>query len=171
MSMTRIGWCISSFFLAEETLGVHEMINRHGKIAMTVVVCLAAAGLVTVAIELRDDDGKPPSKNYFSVDDGTTWFVDSASKLPPFDHGGGTAVRCYLFTSPKGKFVGLLEKYSDDTRAQLANKAGPKPTGELPVLVKKPGEKDWQSMGAAQEAMLLMQISGPDGSGIERIMP
>lgn len=152
-------------------MGIRETINRHSKISTTVVVCAAVAGLVAIGIELRGNDGKPPSKNFFSIDDGKTWFVDSSQKLPPFDYDGGKAVRCYLFKGPNGKFVGLLEKYSDRTRAQLAGRAGTSPSGELPVLVKKPGETEWQSIDSTQEAMLLMHISGAEGSGIERIMP
>jgi hypothetical protein len=158
-------------FLRGGRLGLRETINRHPQISTTVVVCLAVAGVVAIAMELRGNDGKPPAKNFFSIDDGKTWFVDSSNKLPPFDYGGGKAVRCYLFKGPKGKFVGLLEKYDDNTRAQLANKTGPPSYGEIPVLVKKPGDKDWQSVGATQEAMLLMTITGAENSGIERIMP
>ena len=152
-------------------MGIREAINRHPKISTTAVVCLAVVGLVAIGLELRGDDGKPPAKNFFSADDGKSWFVDSTKKLPPFDYQGGKAVRCYLFKGPKGKFVGLLEKYSDDTRAQLVSKAGQPSPSELPVLVKKPGETDWQSMDATQEAMALMQITGAENSGIERLMP
>jgi hypothetical protein len=158
-------------FLRGGRLGLRETINRHPKISTTAVVCLAAAGLVAIALELRGNDGKPPAKNFFSIDDGKTWFVDSSQKLPPYDYEGGKAVRCYLFKGPQGKFVGLLEKYSDSTRAQLASKSATASTGELPVLVKKPGEAEWQPMDSTQEAMTLMEITGAEASGIERIMP
>ena len=152
-------------------MDIRETMNRHPKISTAVVVCLAVAGVVAIGITLRGADGKPPAKNFFSIDDGKTWFVDSSQKLPPFDYSGGKAVRCYVFKGPNGKFVGLLEKYADSTRDKIASKTGPSSTGELPVLVKKPGENDWQSMDATHEAMFLMQISGADGSGIEQIMP
>lgn len=149
-------------------MGIRETINRNSAISTTAVVCMIVVGVVTIGLELRGNNGKPPSKNYFTSDDGQTWFSDSSSKLPPFDHGGVVAVRCYVFEGKSGKFVGLLEKYSDDTLKQLAG--GAKFTS-IPVLVKKPGEKNWQNIGADQEARILTQISGPDGSAVEIVMP
>jgi hypothetical protein len=165
-----------SHFSAEAHLGIREAINRHSAISTTVIICAIVVGVVTIGVELRGDNGKPPSKNYFTIDDGKTWFADSSSKLPPFDHGGAVAVRCYVFKGSNGKFAGLLEKYSDDTRERLARWAQQVPQVPLrnppPILVKKPGEKDWKSVGPDQEAMILMHdISGPDGSAAERVMP
>lgn len=34
---------------------------------------------------------------FYTVDDGATWFVDDANKLPPFDHEGKPAVACYVY--------------------------------------------------------------------------
>jgi hypothetical protein len=151
-------------------LGIRETINRNSAVSTTVVACAIILCVVMIGLELRGANGKPPTKNYYSADDGKTWFVDSVTELPPFDHDGLQAVRCYVFKSKSGKFAGLLEKYSDDTLRQLAHMpagAG----GEIPVLVKKPGQKEWKSMGGEQEAMILLHISGPDGSDVERVMP
>jgi hypothetical protein len=41
----------------------------------------------------------------------------------------------------------------------------------IPVLIKKPGEKGWKNVGPAPEALILMRISGPDGSDVEMVMP
>jgi hypothetical protein len=120
-------------------------------------------------MELRSANGQPPSKNFFTVDDGKTWFADSSNKLPPFDYDGAKAVRCYVFEGKNGKFAGLLEKYSDSTLQQLATEAK-RPTS-IPVLFKKPGEKGWKNAGPDQEAMILMRISDPDGSDVELVMP
>lgn len=130
---------------------------------------MIGVGVVAIALELRGDNGKPPSKNYFTVDDGQTWFADSANKLPPFDHDGSKAVRCYVFKGSNGKFAGLLEKYSDDTLNRLSHEA--KPPSVIPILVKKPGEKEWKNIGPDEEAIILMHITSPDGSNADRIMP
>jgi hypothetical protein len=150
-------------------LDIRETINRHQKVSTVVVICVVLAGLVAIGMEIRSGNGEPPSKNFFTIDDGKTWFADSSNKLPPFDHDGGKAVRCYVFEGKNGKFAGLLEKYSDSTLKQLVSEAK-RPTS-IPVLVKKPGEKSWSNVGPDQEAMILMHISGPDGSDIELVMP
>jgi hypothetical protein len=153
-------------------LDIRETLNRHSKITTIVVICVVVAGLVAIGMELKGDDGKPPSENFFTVDDGQTWFADSATKLPPFDHNGQQAVRCYVFKGKNGKFVGMLEKYSDGTLNMLAHRDPSIPLRDSPPsMVKKPGEKNWQSVGGDEEAMILMHITGPDGSDVDRVMP
>jgi hypothetical protein len=152
-------------------LGIRETINRHSAVSTTVVICMVVVGIVTIALELKGDNGKPPTKNYFTNDDGKTWFVDSASKLPPFDHDGLPAVRCYVFKGKDGEFAGLLEKYSDGDRDHLATIPEEKRPFNVPVLVKKPGDKEWKVVGPDQQAMMLMHITGPNGADVERRMP
>jgi hypothetical protein len=159
-------------FFPEAALGIRETINRHSALSTTVVVLLMIGGVVAIGMELRRDDGKPPAKNFFTDDDGQTWFSDSASLLPPFDHNGRKAVRCYVFSGKNGNFVGLMEKYSDDTLKQLAKRDPNIPLRDSPpAMVKKPGEKQWQNISDDQEAAILMHITGPDGSDVERVMP
>jgi hypothetical protein len=158
------------------SLGIRETINQKSAISTTVVICLVVVAVVLIALELRGNDGKPPAECYYTIDDGKTWFVDSSSKLPPFDHDGAPAARCYVFKCNSGKFAGLLEKYSDDTRARLvrmAEQVPPVPVRDPPpVMVKRPGEKSWTNMAPDREGMILMHdITGPDGSAAERVMP
>jgi hypothetical protein len=152
-------------------LGIRETLNRNSAIAVTAIVCAIAFCAVVIAVELRGNNGKPPTENYYTTDDGKTWFVDSATKPPPFDHDGGKAVRCFVFKGPNGKFAGLLEKYSDEIRAQLASKGDQLAPFGTPILVKKPGETDWKQTSVEREALILVKIVGPTGSGIERVMP
>jgi hypothetical protein len=162
----------SAYFFRGGNLQIREAINRHSAISTVVVICVLILGLVLIALELKGESGKPPKDNYYSTDDGKTWFVDSASKLPPFDHDGVPAVRCFVFKGGNGKFVGLLEKYTDATRDQLARTAEQmRPRDDVTVLVKKPGEKDWKEVGMDQAAMMLMHVSGPNGTDAERVMP
>jgi hypothetical protein len=157
-------------------LGIREAINKKSAVSTTVTVCAFVVIAAVIAMELRGNNGKPPAECYYTIDDGQTWFVDSSSKLPPFDHDGAPAVRCYVFKCNSGKFAGLLEKYSDDTRAHLVWMAQQVPPvasrNPPPVMVKKPGEKDWQNIPSDREGMILMHdIASPDGSLAERVMP
>jgi hypothetical protein len=152
-------------------LGIRETINRNSAISTTVVICMVVVGVVVIGMELRGNSGKPPANNYYTTDDGKTWFVDSASKVPPFDHDGTPAVRCYVFKGNNGEFAGLLQKYGDETRDKLTSMPEEKRPRDASVLVKKPGEKEWTNMGVDQQAMVLMRITAPDGSDAERLMP
>jgi hypothetical protein len=150
-------------------LGIRETMNRHPKISAAVVACAIGIGAVAIGIEIRSNSGAPPAENFFTIDDGKTWFADSVSNLPPFDYNGAKAVRCYVFKGKNGTFAGLLEKYSDDTLQQLAHETN-KPSS-IPVMVKKPGEKEWKNVGPDQEAMMLMHTTASDGSDAENVMP
>lgn len=163
----------STLFFRGGSLGIRETINKNPGISTAVVVCMVVVGLVAIGLELRGDDGKPPSKNFFTTDDGKTWFADSADKMPPFDHDGAKAVRCYVFKGKSGEFVGLMEKYSDNTLKDLARRDPKVPLHDAPPsMVKKPGEKNWKPVGGDEEAMILMHIKGPGGEeDIERVMP
>jgi hypothetical protein len=152
-------------------MGIRETLNRNSVLTVGTIVCAIAFCAVVIGMELRGNKGEPPKYAYYTTDDGKTWFSDSAIRLPPYDHDGSPAVRCIVFKGPNGQYAGLLEKLSDDTRARLA-KTGDQflPFG-TPVLVKKPGEKEWTSMDVSQEAMIIIKILGPENSGIERMMP
>ena len=151
-------------------MGIREKINNNSTIALGAVIVVLLVSVVVIALEIKGSSGAPPSKCYYSIDDGKTWFSDDSKKLPPYDYDGNQAVRCYVFSGPNGKFVGLLEKYSDNTLATIAKNGGVVPMG-TPVLIKKPGESQWRSAGGNDEAMVLLEIVGRQDSGIERVMP
>jgi hypothetical protein len=156
--------------LAEVTVGIREKLNNSSGIATGAVIVVLLVSVAVIAIEIRGNSGEAPKKCYYSIDDGKTWFSDASKNLPPYDYDGSPAVRCYVFSGPNGKFVGLLEKYSDDTRAAIVRNGGAVPMG-TPVLIKKPGEGQWRSAGGNDEAMVLLDIVGRPDSGIDRVMP
>jgi hypothetical protein len=152
-------------------LGIRETLNNKSSVAIAVMVCAVAFCAVVIAVELHGSKGEPPKYAYFTTDDGKTWFSDSAIRLAPFDHNGSPAVRCFVFTGPNGKFVGLLEKLTDDAHARLEKTGDQIPPFGTPVMVKKPGDPNWKQMDISQESMMLIKILGPESSGIQQIMP
>jgi hypothetical protein len=158
-------------FFRGGNLGIRETINRNSKASTIVVICALVLGVIVIGLELRGQSGKLPTKYYYTIDDGQTWFADSSTKLPPFDHDGKQAVRCYVFKSTQGKFAALLQKYDDKTLEQLAHRTDQIPPRDATVLVKKPGEKRWTTMGLNQQALILMHVTGPDNSPAEPVMP
>lgn len=151
-------------------MGVREGINKNSAVTVGAIVVVLVCSVVVIGLELKGNSGAPPSKCYYSTDDGKTWFTDDSKKLPPFDYNGSPAVRCYVFSGPSGKFVGLLEKYSDQTLANIKKNGGVVPYG-TPVMIKKPGDKEWRAGSGNDEAMVLLAIVGRADSGIQRVMP
>ncbi len=111
---------------------------------------------------------------FFSDDDGATWFADDGTKLPPFDHGGKMAVLAKVYQSKDGRqFVGYLMKYAPEARQKIAEAQithqlhggtvamkGVEPTV---LLVKKPGDKDWVPLNDPA-GRKVKEITAPDGS-------
>jgi hypothetical protein len=140
-------------------MGIRETINRNPKVAAGVGAGLIALTVVFVLFQLLDLNGASgvPSADehaFFSVDDGKTWFVGDVKTLAPFDHGGKQAVRAYVYECDGQRFVGFLERYTDEgkrARQQVldAAKTG-RPDGRLVYIssmtgreLKRPGDKNW----------------------------
>jgi len=122
------------------------------------------------------------TRDFFSDDDGTTWFVDDGTKLAPFDHNGKQAVLAKVFKCGDGKmFVGYLEKLSDDVkeRVESARAAGPAhggiskadPTGFNGLMMKKPHASEWiKSNDPAADDV--RKVTCPDGgTDLEPVVP
>jgi hypothetical protein len=146
--------------------------NKPAAIVLTVLAIVAAVVLgIWYSGPRRPVDFT--TREFFSDDDGTTWFVDDGTKLAPFDHNGKQAVLAKVFQCGNGKmFVGYLEKLSDDTRQKIeaARAAGPvrsgparaDRTGFNGILLKKPGAKEWiKSTDPA--AADVEKVTCPDG--------
>lgn len=154
---------------------VREFINRHARIfaAIMIVAVAAAAYFTWLQYASHKVLGE---KAFFTVDDGKTWFVDSSSHIPPFDHQGKVAVRAYLFyCDSDGKpFVGWLVRYTAPMKQRLeraiAARADAVARGETPAPMfdptpgleaKKPGTDEWVHGADAQR---LMVATCPDGT-------
>jgi len=149
-------------------MGIRETFNRHEKVVITFGAgVIATALLLIVGQLLRDRPHVVPStvQLFYSDDDGRTWFVDDASKAPPFDHNGNQAVRAEVFRCRDGvPFVGCLLRYSDAAKAMIARTAAADPnSGTVQrydglMESKKPGETTWAATGSLSTAPC------PDGS-------
>jgi hypothetical protein len=129
-----------------------KMPQRPRDRAIAIVSCvLVLAALVFAAVALRH----PHYSNleYFTVDDGQTWFGLPAPHFAPFDYQGKTAVQAFLFTGSDGKpFVGYLMKYSPETQRSLSAASSNTSSSEAPLhetiraedrLYKRPGQGEW----------------------------
>jgi hypothetical protein len=121
-------------------------------------IAIAAAAGVVLIISLgwmisALHTSRASNPEYFTTDDGHTYFTVSGPHFAPFNYYGKEAVQAILFQGSDGKpFVGYLMKYSPGAQRALASASnGQASNGGAPAapildedrLVKRPGEREW----------------------------
>lgn len=130
-------------------------------LTVTITVVVAVTALV---LSIQASMTRPPdtSRAFFTTDDGKTWFVDSASNIPPFDKDGKTAYRCSVYECDGKQFVLEMQRYDEksaqalrDAQAAAAQqkdqptdprKRAPGPNPQLGLQIKAPGDTKWYSV-------------------------
>lgn len=169
-------------------MGVREIINRRkplftGLLAGVIIITLSYSLYYAIS------GGAAPEgslkRAWYTVDDGKTWFADSADKLPPFEHEGKTAYRCYVFTCDGGatKFVGFMERYTPEgkkKREEMLERARTDPRFDInsesvAMEIKAPltGDKGWVSdrSGAAAKVVSFSCPGGGDRRSLTPVRP
>lgn len=163
-------------------MGVRELVNQNRHVTIGVLVAVIVLVLAWIIYANRSDDA-PPSpgehKAWFTLDDGKTWFADDARRIPPFDHQGRQAVRCFVYSCGHGKqFVSHLLRYTPEGKKmqeQLANQRSfdPSQMAALQELteIKPPntGDAKWIRRSNPRAAQLEKPMC-PEGSD-DQIVP
>jgi hypothetical protein len=144
-------------------MGLRETINRsHTWGLTTAALLILAAGFLVwrQSGAATSDPGRSGTKAWFSTDDGTTWFADDATKIPPFKKDGKDAYRVYVWRDKDGKeYVSHLERYTSAaqraiTAARDGGAGGPEgqvvdPTAAVTatgaIEIKRPKQTTWTS--------------------------
>jgi hypothetical protein len=158
---------------------IREKLEENQKTLAIVVGVLVVVAILVAFLTMRSGrgggfGGSAEAKLFYTVDDGKTWFEDDATKLPPFDHEGKTAVRVQVYKCGENgqPFAGYLQRIDDAAHksAEAARAAG-KPQQEIEAIwqnsveVKRPGETRWVSIrDRASEAIMVPKC--PDGKTI-----
>lgn len=172
-------------------MGIREQINEHRVLTGTLVGVVIAGALalgLRSACSVPDDGGGvqgSAARQFFTVDDGKSWFPADASKIPPFQYEGKTAYRAKVYRCPDGKvFVSYLERYNDADKKRLEALTTDAARGPGAVMgqmaftraaeVKRPGEEQWvrwtPETGERYERMIEPRC--PDGSAnAEPVLP
>ena len=157
---------------------IRAFLNRHPVATAAVVLVLTALAVASVVYPLRPqrETSVIPRKDFYTVDDGETWFTDDVDKITPFDHGGKPAVLVHLFTCDGGKrkFVGYLEKLPDGAlqtfreRTHIPANSVPESddvAGIVGNLVKRKGETEWVPSTDRARFQAITEVRCPDGGG------
>ena len=165
---------------------VRKRLNQNPKAVAGVVGGFIFLILVFVLFSQGSNPPGTQTREFFSDDDGKTAFVGDIEQLPPFDHGGKTAVRARLFTTDGGKtrFIGYLERYTLDARkaledAKAAAVAGKRPTvsPSTPQItvdgteVKRPGDAKWVQPKDMAGRTRVTAIVPPAGQVLDAVTP
>ena len=148
-------------------MSLREKINKNPGAAAGIGVAVLVIGGLLIALQLRggssSNSGRPQAavgKNFFTDDDGASFYVDDISNVPPYDHNGKKAFRAVVYMvqgdNPK-KYVAYMESYdpADKKKIEDALAQGQVPStvfAQTPAMVKKPGGGNWVKYGSnAQE--------------------
>lgn len=154
-------------------MGLREKLNHPAAVAVVVAMLC----LILVVLWLRRDSDAAEhvvlNKAYFSVDDGATFFVDDANKLPPFDHQGKPAYRCMVYTTDGSttKYVGYLLRYPEDTKQKFEAAVSSRDEGasmrqgmvlSASAEVKVPGQADWINISSPAAVAIMNPKGSPE---------
>ena len=157
-------------------MGIRETLNKNPGITTGVTAAIVVLAIGWIVWQIfgggPSSGGMGSAKQYFTDDDGATYFADLATKVPPFDHNGKQAVRAQVFQCGDGKpFVGVLQRYTKDAKAKLEKAQSGKGGGDLledvditGLEVKKPktGDAGWVLQGTAKGGAVA-KVTCPDG--------
>ena len=161
---------------------LRDKINRNPKQTAAIFSGLLVLAMLLIAWQWGCfSGGGGIGTSYYTIDDGATYFEESATKIPPFKHEGKDAVRAHVFKCGDGKpFVGYLEMYTPQDKKMMedaiAGKAPPAAyagySGQ--AMVKRPGKQyPWIGLmpGTTDMYAKTVQIMCPDGKPPERVYP
>ena len=170
-------------------MGFREAVNRHAWVAAGAAMLLIAVAVVAVVRSggSAEADAPPGATGlaHYTIDDGATWFTDSANKLPPFKKDGKDMVRAYVYRDGSGKeFVSHLERYTPEAQRALAAVAALPPeqrgledpassAGGLDgIEVKRPKDTAWVR-ASDPRGQKIMQPLSPSGKsdGLTLVAP
>lgn len=140
---------------------LREVLNRFPAIttALTLLIIAVAVGFIVYS-QRPAAAAKPPTKCFYTTDDGKSWFADDYRKLPPFTKDGKEAVRAWVMKCKDVEFVAYMERFTPEAKAELeriyteggpngANKISPEQGSRISqawqngLEYKRPGEADW----------------------------
>jgi hypothetical protein len=133
---------------------IRETIERHQKASRLIGLLIIVTALGSAYTFFRKPTNGTETGQWFTVDDGATYFVDSSDPIPPFDHNGKTAVKAHLAREDSGSALKViyLERLTPAARAAAAKIRAKSPVSaeELRDIAtgqeyKVPGESQWHT--------------------------
>ncbi|MGA2441753.1 MAG: hypothetical protein ABSH08_12410 [Tepidisphaeraceae bacterium] len=117
-------------------MSVRELLQKDKIVGVVVALALfAVAGSITAFTLLSGTRHPSPTGAFMSDDDGQSFYSDTIYHFPPFEHDGKTALRAAVYSSNSGKFVGVLMRYTPETKKLLEDEYAKASRGEEPMYM------------------------------------
>lgn len=101
-------------------MGFREQINQRPALVFSIIIVVIAILWGARIWNKNSNASRPPlssGKAAYTVDDGQSWFFDSDTKIPPFDHDGKPAVRVQLWTyDDQTLFPTIVMRYTEQAK-------------------------------------------------------
>jgi hypothetical protein len=150
-------------------VGIRETLNKNPALTTGGMIAIIVLALGVVVFEMKPKSAGPPKTGYFYTDDdGQSWFIDSMTNYPPFDHGGKQAVQAHVFLKNGQPTCVYESKLTDDMKALLADPSSGDVSADKGTMVKRPGEPDdkWVLQSDPEGAAVIK-----DAVGLQVVMP
>lgn len=167
-------------------MGIRETLNEKSHIT-TVLALIVIVGFVLLIIwQLTSNGGRSDAAfaDFYSVDEGQTYFVHTSEELPPFDYEGEIAHRAAVFQCDgdgggggNEPFVGYLQRFTEEAQRRMteyrdndmtygrALDALSREPGERGIEVKAIGGEEWHPIMSPEGQEIINNIECPDGDG------
>lgn len=167
-------------------MSVRERMQTNRLLGVAVGGGLLLIAAIAMAIQFWPQKKPDLAVQYFTDDEGQSWFSGDISNIAPFDHNGKTAVIAEAFTYDDGskKFCAYLAKYTPEGQKELAAQiADAKSKGQplngisllhdpffmrANMLVKLPGPTNPWLAYTDPRASQVFSIHSPDGSVVDQ---
>jgi len=166
-------------------MSIRETIQQNQRWPAIAAGLIIVVGIAVIWGEMRRAPGSGGSaiqQQFYSDDDGQTWFADDVARISPFDHHGKKACVAAVFRCDNGRpFVGYLQRYSEEAKANLEKTIAAQP-GLIPLLfassrreVKKPGDSKWTAANGPNvdtaSVSKILDPGCPAGSQVVQVTP
>jgi len=176
-------------------MGIREKLNENPQITTAVTGGIIAVAIMFMLYQalFSGPSSSLQTEQFYTVDDGKTWFADSINMVAPFQKDGKEAVRIYLWTCDEGAtkpFVTHLERYTPEAKAkfeqiQKLQNAKARPTAPQDLTdyasleqlqytglqVKRPGDANWVSGTDKKSMDIRGSVNCPDGQQLDNLRP
>ena len=143
-------------------MGMRETLERKKGLSVGIAMVLIVLGVGGIVWQLmgRSNDTRNNIPNeFFTDDDGQTFFTAKATNISPFDHEGKQAVKAIVYECDGKKFVGYMERFTNEARQVMASGS---PAPEVKPAPKTPPANTKMSPEAAARAAMPPQPASPD---------
>jgi hypothetical protein len=148
-------------------MGVREQLNKRPSLSVILLMLIVGAG-GWFAYQQSQPEG-PNARQFYTDDDGKTWFADKGGKIVPYDRNGKPVVIANVFEINGRKFVAYMTRYPADIAERLRSGKTDAAVPEKPRNMqeamnavrktgirfeyKKPGDTQWHDIDGDPEAM------------------